>query len=76
MGKIYDLLFVRVVKLCAVSSFDTKEIKLDSINSRALECPADKSDVENLHQRKSSRTWLPMTCDRLQKTKYKIGTKR
>ena len=77
MGKIYDLLFVRVcqnyylwefVKMCSVSSFDTKEIKLDSINSRALECPVDKSDVGNLQWRKPTRTWLkkknqnPLRC--------------
>ena len=37
VGKIYDLLFVRVVKMCSVSSFHTKDIKLDSINNRALE---------------------------------------
>ena len=36
VGKIYDLLFVRVVKMCSVSSFHTKDIKLDSINNRAL----------------------------------------
>ena len=46
MGKIYDLLFVRVVKMCSVSSFHTKDIKLDSINSTALECPVDKSDIK------------------------------
>ena len=53
MGKIYDLLFVRVVKMCPVSSFHTKDIKLDSINSRELEeCPVHKSDVENLQCKK------------------------
>ena len=38
--------------MCSVSSFDTKEIKLDSINSRALECPVDKSDVGSLQKKK------------------------
>ena len=48
MGKIYDLLFVRVVKMCSVSSFHTKDIKLDSINNRALdEWSADESDVKS-----------------------------
>ena len=48
MGKIYDLLFVRVVKMCSVSSFHTKDIKLDSINNRALEqWSLDESDVKS-----------------------------
>ena len=59
MGKIYDLLFVRVVKMCSLSSFHTKDIKLDSINSRELEeCPVHKSDVENLQWQKSSPTHM------------------
>ena len=47
-GKIYDLLFVRVVKMCSVSSFHTKDIKLDSINNRALvqEWSLEESDVK------------------------------
>ena len=48
VGKIYDLLFVRVVKMCSVSSFHTKDIKLDSINNRALEqWSVDESDVKS-----------------------------
>ena len=48
VGKIYDLLFVRVVKMCSVSSFHTKDIKLDSINNRALEqWSVDDSDVKS-----------------------------
>ena len=48
VGKIYDLLFVRVVKMCSVSSFHTKDIKLDSINNRALEeWSLDESDVKS-----------------------------
>ena len=48
VGKIYDLLFVRVVKMCSVSSFHTKDIKLDSINNRALvqEWSLVESDVK------------------------------
>ena len=48
VGKIYDLLFVRVVKMCSVSSFHTKDIKLDSINNRALvqEWSLEESDVK------------------------------
>ena len=58
MGKIYDLLFVRVVKMCSVSSFHTKDIKLDSINNRALEQWSDvkselffKNDEQGLYER-------------------------
>ena len=49
VGKIYDLLFVRVVKMCSVSSFHTKDIKLDSINNRALvqEWSVDDLDVKS-----------------------------
>ena len=49
VGKIYDLLFVRVVKMCSVSSFHTKDIKLDSINNRALvqEWTLVESDVKS-----------------------------
>ena len=49
IGKIYDLLFVRVVKMCSVSSFHTKDIKLDSINNRALvqEWTLVESDVKS-----------------------------
>ena len=48
MGEIYDFLFVRVVKMCSVSSFHTKDIKLDSINNRALEeWSLDESDVKS-----------------------------
>ena len=57
-GKIYDLLFVRVVKMCSVSSFHTKDIKLDSINNRALEQWSDvkselffKNDEHDLYER-------------------------
>ena len=48
VGKIYDLLFVRVVKMCSLSSFHTKDIKLDSINNRALdEWSVEESDVKS-----------------------------
>ena len=57
VGKIYDLLFVRVVKMCSVSSFHTKDIKLDSINNRALEQWSDvkselffKNDEHDLYE--------------------------
>ena len=66
VGKIYDLLFVRVVKMCSVSSFHTKDIKLDSINNRALEQWSDvkselffKNDEHDLYGRgrKYSSGW-------------------
>ena len=48
MEKIYDLLFVRVVEMCSVSSFHTKDIKLDSINNKALdEWSVEESDVKS-----------------------------
>ena len=51
VGKIYDLLFVRVVKMCSVSSFHTKDIKLDSINNREQWLVDDSDEKSKLFLR-------------------------